>query len=468
METLLSAMKSISRIVLYLLGFIILAHCEKEQELVTYPESYPVFEKAEVVEPTVMYNDSVTLSVMLSDEGTPLSTMEVQVVLNNEVIATETIRTKGNSSEVTRKYFIPFGPEARDNEILKVYLTSMNVDGYTSDTIISTTTIKRPVITQLYLVPESGTTYLMQLTDTANMIFRATGMAHGSTLRYRLATKINKFSKVDWSGLVLGLKDGAINFVTPDDDYIEVSDPTLLSITTLTFDAYNLTSTIAGKLLEPVTTLDINADLSPMVMASEDFLGGNVYFGKDVEVTFTGLTNLANSLAPDYFEITGENTARFLGNTAVYKAYYYVGGNYLYVEPQPDVIYPEALWVCGTGLGRPSAPYETTTSWNWNSPFDYVPCRLVSEGVYQFTAYMKNQPDGNGYGTLDFKYFFKRGWWDAEHEINASEYTVGEPLYGLWEEGKYGNVNGMTTPFEGVYQVTLDINNKTLTSVKLN
>lgn len=461
-------MKKIFQAITLLTASLLLANCEKEPELVTYPESYPVFDQVQVAETTIIYNDSITLSVQLSDNVTPLSTLEVQVVLNNEVIKQESIRTKGNASEVTRKYMIPFGPDMQDDAPVKVYLTSVNVDGYTTDTIINTTLVKRPVITQLYVVPESGTTYKMQLVDTNNLIFRATGMSYGSSLKYRLATKINKFNKADWTGLVFGFKDGGINLVTPDDDFIEVSDPSLISITQLTFDAIALTATIAGRPLEPVTTLDINADLSPLKFAGKDFMGGNVYFGKDLEVTFTGITDLSNSLAPDYFEVTGENTAKYIGPTGIYKAYYYIEGNYLYVEPQPDIIYPEALWVCGTGLGRPSSPYTITTSWNWNSPFDYVPCRLVSEGVYQFTAYMKNTPDGAGYGTLDFKYFFKRGWWDAEHEINASLYTVGEPLYGLWVEGKYGNVNGGSTAFEGVYRVTLDMNNNTLISVKIN
>jgi hypothetical protein len=461
-------MKKIYKAGALLLFVLFISSCEKDPELVTYPKSYPVFTQVQVSESTILYNDSISLSVQLSDKVTPLSTLEVQVVLNNEVITHESIRTKGNESEVIRKYKVPFGANAPDNSPVKVYLSSINVDGYSTDTIISNTVVKRPVITQLYIVPESGTTYKMELIDSANLIFRATNMAYGSSLKFRLAAKINKFNKADWSGPVFGYKDGGINLVNVDDDFIEISDPGLLSITQITFDAFALTTTFTGKPLEPVTTLDINNDLSAMLMAGKNFKGGNVYFGKDLEITFTGITNLSNSLAPDYFEVTGENTAKFIAPTGIYKAYYYVDGNYLYVEPQPDVIYPEALWVCGTGLGKPSSPYTTTTSWNWNTPFDYVPCVKISEGVYQFTAYMKNTPDGSGYGTLDFKYFFKRGWWDADHEINASLYTVSEPLYGLWVEGKYGNVNGGTAPFEGVYRVTLDMNNNTLTPVKIN
>lgn len=465
-------MKTIRILLIILPLMLLFLKCEEEQKLVTYPESYPVFESVEVPENEITYNDSITLSVSITDEVTPLSTLEIQLVLNNEVVTSESVRTKGNSSEVTRRYKIPFGPNAQDNAQVKVYLTSVNVDGYETDTIVSATTVRRPVIDELYIVPVTGETFKLELIDTANLVFRANGMTYGPSVSYFLATKINRFRKVDWSGLVFGMTENGIGLITSNKEFITDEDASLIGISEITFDAMKLERTIGGRLLEPVLTLDINADLNPMVMAGENFLGNNIYFGKDVEVTFTGLTNLENSLAPDYFEITGENTAKFVGPTAIYKAYYLIEGDYLYVEPQPEVVHPEAMWVCGTGLGRPSAPYGITTSWNWNTPFDYVPCMKLDEGVYQFTAYMKNEPDGTGTGTLDFKFFYQRGWTQNPAppvtEVNASEYTVGEPLYGLWVEGKYGNVNGMTTPFEGVYRVTIDQNNKTITTVKLN
>lgn len=446
---------------------LLLIRCEEEEKLVTYPESYPLFEQAQVIETNITYGDSISLAVKLSDDGTPLSTLEIQIVVNNEVIDLDTIRTKGNSFEIDRRYHIPFGPGALDNEPVKVYLSSINVDGFTTDTIISTTVVKRPLVDQLYVVPESGTTYKLELIDTANLIFRGTGMDYGSSLTYRLATKITKFGKPDWSGLVFGFEAGGIDLVSAptEENFITISDASLLSITEFTFDAIQLTAIIAGKALEPATTLDVNTDLDPMVMADKNFMTGKVYFGKDVEVTFAGVANLANSLSPDYFEVTGGNTAIFIGNTDVYTVYYYIDGNYLYVEPLAETVYPDALWVNGTGIGRPSTPYATTSRWDWNTPFDYVPCRLVTPGVYQFTAYMKNEPDGAGYGTLDFKFFHQKTWGG---EVNASEYTVGEPLFGLAVEGKNGNVNGMTTAFEGVYQVTIDVNAKTITPVKLN
>jgi hypothetical protein len=127
--------------------------------------------------------------------------------------------------------------------------------------------------------------------------------------------------------------------------------------------------------------------------------------------------------------------------------------------------------MCGTGFGHPSPPYETTSSWNWdqNTPLEYAPCRLISSGVYQVTVYMNNQPSTDpthsGLGTLDFKFFLQTGW---TPELDASTFEVGTPLHVLNQTGFVGNLNGLTTPFEGVYRITIDENKKTITSVKIN
>jgi hypothetical protein len=442
--------------------------CRQDEHLVTYPKSYPTIEVAEVDEQTITYGDSISLIVTVSDK-TPLSTLEVTVAVNNEVVVSESIRTKGKSSTVNRRYNIPFVANRPDNEPVKVYLSSINVDGWTTDTILSTTIAKRPVINDIWIVPTSGKSYKLTLSDTANLIYYAEGMTYGNSVTYRLATKVDKFFKVDWTGLVFGKVGDGIGLINQSGEPLTNADPSLVGISNITFDALNFTVEVGGKLLEPVTTLDINVDLLPMVMASKNFLGGNVYFGEGVEVTFTGLTNLSNSLPPDYFDITGANTATFIGPTAIYKAYYYIDGAYLYVEPQPDVIYPQALWICGTGFGRPSTPYETTSSWNWNTPFDYAPCRLVSTGIYQVTIYGKNtDEEADGYGSLDFKFFFKRGWWDVEHEINAADYTLTAPFFGRADPYNIGNVNGGPTTFEGVFRITLNQSAKTITLEKIN
>ena len=442
--------------------------CKENKILVTYPESYPQIEQATVNETSIVYGDSITLSVAISNELTPLSTLDVQVVIDKSVILDETYRTKGSDFALDTVYPIPFSAGSDNMQPVKVYLTSINVDGYETDTIINNTIVNRPVIEDLWVVPTVGTSYQLTLTDAENMIYSVDELDYGSDITFRLATKLDKFKKVDWTGLVFGQVGDMIEPIDPTGDPIIHSDPSLVGITGLTFDAYNFIIDYTGKLLEPVNTLDINNDLTLVIMAGKNFMGGNVYFGEGMEVTFTGITDLANSLSPDYFEVTGANTASFVGPTAIYMVYYYIDGNYMYVEPQPEVIYPEALWICGTGFGRPSTPYEVTSSWNWNSPFDYAPCRLISPGVYQVTIYGDNTDGGAGFGTFDFKFFFKRGWWDAEHEIDASTYTLTSPFIGRADTGNTGNVNGGDTTFDGVFKITLNQNDLTITLEKIN
>jgi hypothetical protein len=85
------------------------------------------------------------------------------------------------------------------------------------------------------------------------------------------------------------------------------------------------------------------------------------------------------------------------------------------------------------------------------------------------TIYGKNtDEEADGYGSLDFKFFFKRGWWDVEHEINAADYTLTAPFFGRADPYNIGNVNGGPTTFEGVFRITLNQSAKTITLEKIN
>jgi len=447
--------------------------CTNEDVVVKYATSTPKIDTAIVAESQITYGDSIHIKMAVSDNVAPLSTLVVRVVVNNDVVVSETIRTKGNQSSILRTYRVPFVANRPDNAAVKVYLTSTNVSGVEKDSIVSTTTAKRPVYTDLWMVPDGGKGVKMILTDPVNLIYHISGLTFGTTLAFRIASKVKAFNKEDYTGLVWGKVGDGIGLIDVTGNSFSITDASLVGISEFTFDALKFSAKVGGKLLEPVTTLDMTADLpaNPSSLGNPaGFRGGNVYFGENVEVTFTGITtSLANSISPDYFQVTGPNTAKFLGKTGLYKAYFLTTANYLYIEPQPEAIYPDVLWLDGTGFGRPSTPYMTTASWNWNSPLDYIPCRLVSTGIYQATIYCKNTPNTDvtaKYGSLDFKYFFKRGWWDKAHEEWADGYTVDAPFLGPADGN--GNVKTLSAAvIEGVYRITLNQNDKTIKAVKL-
>jgi hypothetical protein len=463
-------MKNILKLIILLCMPVAFWTCTNDDIVVRYPASTPQIITAEVVESTITYGDSIHVNFDVADNVAPLSTLLIRVVVNNEVVISETVRTKGNQSTVQRAYHVPFVENRPDNEPVKIYATLTNVSGTEKDSIISTTIAKRPVITDLYLVPDfgQGATIKLTLTDDVNLIYKATGFLYGTSFNYKIATKLDRFQRIDWSGMVFGNVGDKIGLIDINGLSINATDESLVGISEFTFDALKFTAKVGGKLLEPVVTLDINADLPLIVMGSANFRGTSVYFGENVEVTFTGITNLTNNLSPDYFEVTGANTAKFLGKTGLYKAYYLISAGYLYIEPLPETIYPDALWICGNGFGRPSAPYTVTSSWNWNSPLDYAPCRLVSTGIYQVTIYAKNTPTTGIIGSFNFKFFDKRGWWDG-HEQWSTSYTVSEPLAPSNMAGNIGNTVGLSSnPFEGVYRITLNQNDMTIKAEKIN
>jgi hypothetical protein len=467
-------MKNIHYIII-ILALVFASSCQDSEFRTHYPESFPSL-TASVAENSIQYGDSITLTADVSDTN-PLSTLEVKIAVSNRLIISESIRTKGNTASITKKYHIPFGVGMPDKEKVKVYLTAINVEGFKTEMLIDNTIGNRPEIQNLYLIPSTITSGLptkeLILTDSENLIYSVSGIEFPNKFSCYVASKKTAFGRVDWSGVVFGTKSGEITLVEQGEDPILVEDESLVNISSCTFDAINFRLDVAGKPFEPLTFLDVNVDLtlSPSSLLGSDakqFRGATLYFGQDVEVSFTGIANLSNGLAPDYFEITGENKAKFLGETGMYKAYYHIAGDYLYIEPMPTVEFPDALWICGMGMGRPSQPYAITTSWNWNTPLDYVPCRKISNGVYQATVYLENEDntEGTGFGTCNFKFFHYRGWDHGEESSIA--YTIGSPLKSSAEAGNVGNWRGSDVPFKGVYRITLDVNAKTTEIVKID
>ena len=453
----------------------IASSCQETEFRTHYPESTPTL-TASVTENSIQYGDSITLMAEVSDPN-PLSTLEVKIAVSNKLIISESIRTKGTSASIQKRYHIPFGAGMPDKEKVKVYLTAINTEGFKTEQVIETTIGNRPPMPKLYLIPATITAGLstkeLIVTDESNLIYSVSGIEFPNTFNCYIATKKTAFGRVDWSGIVFGMRNNEITIIKQGEAPISVQDESLVNISSCSFDAINFSLQVTGKLLEPLTHMNVATDLTPSPASllgtdASKFRGATIYFGKNVEVTFEGIANLTNGLSPDYFEVTGTNKAKFLGETGMYKAYYHIAGDYLYIEPMPTTALPDALWICGTGIGRPSQPYATTTSWNWNTPLDYVPCRKISNGVYQATVYLENEDngEGTGFGTCNFKFFHYRGWDHGEE--SSMQYTVNSPLKKSSEAGNVGNWRGNDTTFKGVYRITLDMNTKITHVEKLN
>ncbi|GAB1415488.1 hypothetical protein MASR2M117_08940 [Paludibacter sp.] len=472
--------KLINNIILLSALFTIFS-CTDDDLRVKYPVSKPTFNSAVVTqlhEGIFSYGDSIVLNVEVSDKIAPLSTLEIKIIVNDEILSKTSIRTKNNSATYSGAFAVPFGPYMPDNAPVEVHLSSINVEGYSIDTVLDNIIVKRPVIPTMYLYSNAkGTAIELKLTDPANYIYSAEGLTFPNEIKFLLPTKINRFKKVDWTAPVFGKNEnGEFGYVHLGGDSLSLSDGTLIGFEKITLDLFKFTVTGSGKKLEPITALDLNV-LSLVELTSTNHLGtsvkeswrkGKIYFGKDIEFTVAGMSNLANALSPDFFEVTGVNTAKFIGETGIYTSYYLPSANYLFVE-KPDAVYPEALWLDGVGFGRAQGG-EKTSSWNWNTPLEYMYCRRVSEGVYQTTIYAVHT-DGSDLaeawrGAFSAKFFHQRGWGG---EVDAREYTISSPLLSAPTDHDTGNFYGtdafLNSP--GIYRFTINTTNKTMNFVKM-
>ncbi|MDR0348516.1 MAG: DUF5016 domain-containing protein [Tannerella sp.] len=460
---------------------VVLFSCKDDDLRVKYPYSLPVISNATVAETEITYGESISLTVgEIKDEVTPLSTLEIQVVVNNIIIARQSVRTEGHSASFSGKYAVPFGPYMSEGAAVEVHLSAINVEGNHSDQVISTTVVHRPDIPRLYLVEVSGGgAKELPLTNAGNYVYSANNLMLGNDITFYLAAKVSRFGNVDWTGLVFGWVNGELGFVEEGGDGISLKDLGLIGYREIIADLYNFTVTGTGDVLQPVAAMNI-ADFADAEISSTDHSGtavkqtwkkAELYLGENTEFTVNGVTNVAAGFTPDFFEVTGANTVKFLGETGIYTVYYLPSADYVWVE-QPEAVYPAALWLDGVGFGRPQAPYAKTSSWNWNSPLEYVFCRKLSEGVFQATIYVQHEmdediPAGDAWKYYyNTKFFGQRGW---GIEINGAEYALNTNLlYSPADEA--GNLKGTDdlAAQTGVYRITIDTNAKTVDFVKQN
>lgn len=455
--------------------------CAEEELRVKYPASVPVFNSAVVLQDAdvFMYGDTITVSVEVTDNVAPLSTLEIKVVVNDELIASESVRTKGNNASYTARYAVPFGPYMPDNAEVEVHLSSINVEGYHADTVLTNVIARRMEIPTMWLYNDVvGTAIELKLTDADNHIYSAEGLTFGNEISFLLPTKVTRFRKVDWTAPVFGkTSSGELGFVELGGDSLTLSDPTLIGFEKITLDLFNFTVKGEGKLLEPATEMDVTTftliELSSTshlnVTTKENWRTGQIYLGKNTEMTISGISNLANGLTPDFFEVTGTDRAKFLGETGVYTIYYLPSADYLFVE-QPAAVYPNALWLDGVGFGRPQAGVKTS-SWNWNTPLEYAFCRKISTGVYQTTIYVQHGAGADleeaWRDAFSAKFFHQRGWGGEE---DARTYTLPNALLHAPTESDQGNFVGTDDLImvPGVYRFTINTTDKTVSFDKIN
>ena len=303
-------------------GALLLSSCEEEDSRTVYPHSTPVIEDAAINPGTFTYGDSVTITAKVADEATPLSTLEMKMVVNDVLVAQQTIRTAGNKAEVSAKFKVAYAAELPDNADIEVLLTLTNVEGDQTQGNISGLKGKRTYYSKLYLVLDNGEVYpLTAQSEKSDKYESAEVKIKSNNIRYRIAEKLTDDNQIDFSGRVWGLKGGAVQLVDETGDYITTTSEGVDYITQVVFDNYKFATTLVGSKLNPNDLILDN--FGDVTASNEAFKKLTRTFEKNQEVTlFDELASTDVVYNMDYFERTADDKVKFTGDAGSYDLYY--------------------------------------------------------------------------------------------------------------------------------------------------
>lgn len=479
-------MKNVLKYFMVLVATLSMVACQPDRFRKVYPSETPAL-TAKLLQDKVVYGaDSLKLTVDIQAKQTPLSTLTAKVMVGQTLISKDVIRTKDLAFSATLAYAIPFVAGLEEGAEVNVYLIAENVEGDQAQAIASGCTGHRPAIDNMFIMPPTidytaiGKGTKMQFIDGK---FVAYDLGFPKSIEFLFSTKENKFGRVEWGTPVFGLIDGQISIITKDQfesgiaTSITLSDDRFSSIDTICFDPITFELTFGGKISTPIETLDVTADLEEApkyissASAAKEYRGAKLYLGKDMEIAVSGVNNLATAYNLDYMEPTTGNKVKFLGETGMYYVSYKVAEDYIVVEPVYETALPEVMYLCGVGMGQPSATPSATSGWGFDSPNQNFVARTIAPKIYQFTVYMKNEQanaDHPNFGDVNFKFFHQHGWGGEESSVNYTQVCCpGMTIISSEEESNVGNWWSSADPFEGIYRITLDMNKMTTTYEKV-
>ena len=258
--------RNILKTILWCSLILLCAACQPDSYRKVYPEGKPEL-TAQMLTPEVQYGqDSLAFSVEIKETQTPLSTLRVKVLVGMNVIANTELRTPDYYYAQTLRFAVPFGPNMPEGEAVKVYLTATNVEGTTTDLILSDCIGHRPQIETLYIMPPTidytplGKGKQMTLEDDH---FAAYDLGYPKSMQCLLAVVGTKFGRVDWTYPVFGMLNGKLSLITKEQ--FEAGEATAIildndqveSIDTIIFDPLTFELTSIGKVAQPISALSV-------------------------------------------------------------------------------------------------------------------------------------------------------------------------------------------------------------------
>lgn len=439
--------------------------CEENADRTEYPHSTPIIESVEINPSSLVYGEQVTVKAKVSDPETPLSTLAVRMIVNDMLIAEKEIRTKGLSAEVEETIDVAFTSQLPEDAEIEIRLLLTNVEGDVTQKMLEGIKGKRPYYEVLYLVLDNGEVFELKPEATMSDKYKAEDIIIKSNkIKYRIAEKIDAENQIDFSGKVWGLKGGTIQLVDETGDYITTGKEDIQTITSVTFDNYEFSTSLEGVNIVYEDIILKLEDMDNVSLDGESFKKFTAAMDKGTKLTLEGeLASLDVVFNVDFFERKSANEAVFLGNPGVWDIYYSATRKIVIVS-RTDLAFPETLFFVGWGIGYPTKvssadikalyPNKNIVTSNWERRreciLEYIIFRQTETNVYQATVYMPGDHDGY----LDVKPFEGLAW---ENDKKAGDYTFsGEAVISGSDNWNWAGTE------KGNYTITINLSAKTV------
>lgn len=429
--------------VLLCAGAMAFTGCEEETGRVVYPYSCPELSGLTLsAEQQTVAGDSLFLSVDIADRQTPLSTLELTVSAGDEVLYSESIRTKGYEAHVDNHgIFLPFTAGTEDTDAV-LTLTAINVEG-SEKTVTKNIRIVRPDIPETIYLHYDGETVAMHRSADNPYEYVTEEGEYPMEFTGRISTSATLGeSKLIWGysetvneAALAGAAEAGFSFNYQD-----------WQIERVTFNTLTFSLGVIGT----CQILTVNGtDLT----LGAGFYSASVDFEQGAAVEVSGFENLEGAYNRDFFEYDAESgNLTFLRESGTWEVYYSVKYNYMWLARMDDVA-PDAFWLVGHGFCAAPVWHDDYNFGGWDTEdvFRMAYAVKTAPGIYQTTIYLSNTHE---WESFEIEIYSNREW-GKDDGIELTEGSLLGDTTGI----AISQSNGITSAegfVPGYYQLTFD------------
>lgn len=384
---------------------------------------------------SALMGDDFSFSVNIEDK-VALSTLKVELLFDETVVAESTIRTAANGVyEGTLS--IPFYKNIPDG-VATARFTAQNTS-FAKTVKEFDVAVSRPDFEYLTLIGADGTQYKMNKVSRNNYAiegsFGASFDAQIETAPFGTDNRKLVFGYGS-TGVEVGAS-GMIPFASASAEYT-------VSFNTLTFEA------------APFTTITVNGTVS--VMSDKTHFAAVIDIQKGAAVKIEGIEDIAAWTAdPDFIETADDGSMKFLAADGKYKISISLQEKYFLVERMAsetdyarlDSEGSGAVWMIGGAncYGKPSMFKE-----GWKTQRGLCLAE-VEPKVHQLTLIAGEQLSAS---SIDVKLFHQKDW-GGEFGGNNPPVTTSKLITVGASDGNIHLASGVTLDVGGIYRFTLDL-----------